>query len=276
MENNFKRGFFKTLAILRDYLPNIVIAGGWAPLIYYHYLLSKKEIEPLRTKDIDIVVPERLKKMTDSTIDELLIEAGFKPKFKSLNTPPAISYEGNIEGFEVEIEFLTHRRGEREDIVVKVQKGLHAQSLAFISILLENAIEVKIGDLLPIEGEILQIRVPTPGAFIFNKGLIFTRRNKEVKKAKDLYYIFDILAHCPEFFGGIIDEFRKFKRNYHKRWLRRFHRNLNNYFSDITSEGIYLVQTQRPDGAFPNMNDDQFKRYVLGIFQEFIGQIEGL
>lgn len=59
-------------------------------------LLSKKAIEPLRTKDIDIVVPEKINKK-GRTIDELLKEAGLKPTFKSLHTPPVISYEGNIE-----------------------------------------------------------------------------------------------------------------------------------------------------------------------------------
>lgn len=48
MPDKFKLEFFKTLSILKDYLPNIVIAGGWAPLIYYHYLLSDKTKVPLK------------------------------------------------------------------------------------------------------------------------------------------------------------------------------------------------------------------------------------
>jgi len=276
MANSFKKGFFKTLEILKDYLPDIVIAGGWAPLIYYHYLLSNKEIEPLRTKDIDIVVPNKLEKRAPSTIDESLIEAGFKPRFKSRHTPPAVSYEGNIEGSVVEIEFLTELKGSGEDVVIKVQKGLHAQALRFISLLLENTIVVKIDDFILPESKFLKIRVPAPAAFIFNKGLIFVRRNKKAKRAKDLYYIFDILANCQELHSEIIDSFGEFRKNYHTNWLNRFLRNLNAYFLDITSEGVYLVQSQRPNGAFLHMNDEQFRQYVLGIFQEFIGQIECL
>ena len=276
MVNSFKKGFFKTLEILKDYLSDIVIAGGWTPLIYYHYLLSNKEIEPLRTKDIDIVVPNKLEKKAARTIDESLIEAGFKPRFKSRHTPPAVSYEGNIEGSIVEIEFLTELKGSGEDVVIKVQKGLHAQALRFISLLLENTIVVKIDDFMLPESKFLKIRVPAPAAFIFNKGLVFIRRNKKAKRAKDLYYIFDILANCQELHSEIIDSFGEFKKNYHTSWLGRFLRNLNAYFSDITSEGVYLVQSQRPNGAFLHMNDEQFRQYVLGIFQEFIGQIECL
>ena len=276
MANSFRKGFFKTLEILRDYLPDIVIAGGWAPFIYYHYLISNKEIEPLRTKDIDIVVPNKLEKRAAKTIDESLTEAGFKPRFRSRHILPVVTYEGNVEGYEVEIEFLTELKGSGKNVVMKVQQGLHAQALRFISLLLENTIVVKIADFMVPEGKILKIRVPAPAAFIFNKGLIFVRRNKRAKRAKDLYYIFDILANCQELHSEIIDSFGEFKKNYHTSWLNRFLRNLNAYFSDVTSEGIHLVQSQRPDGAFPHMNDEQLRQYVLGIFQEFIGQIECL
>ena len=46
--DDFKKGLFKALSILEDYLQDIVIAGGWAPLIYYHYLLDDKNLKPLR------------------------------------------------------------------------------------------------------------------------------------------------------------------------------------------------------------------------------------
>jgi len=35
-----------------------------------------------------------------------------------------------------------------------------------------------------------------------------------------------------------------------------------------------LVFSQRPAGAFPHLDDEQFKQYVLGTFQEFIGEIK--
>jgi len=276
MKNDFKKGFFKALEILKDYLPDIVISGGWAPLVYYHYLLSKKEVEPLRTKDIDIVVPEKLAKRRNRTVDEILVAAGFKTKFKSRHIPPVVSYEGNIEGHDVEIEFLTHLRGSGRNNVVKVQKDLYAQALRYIIVLIENSIKVSINDLKMENGEILEVRVPSPGAFIFQKGLIFVRRTRREKSAKDLYYIFDILSNCQELREKIIKEFHKFKRNYHSRWLSSFVTNLEEYFSDISSEGVYLVLSQRPEGAFPGMNDDQFKQYVFEVFKEFISQIKSL
>jgi hypothetical protein len=42
MNDLFVSGFLKTLWILKDYLPVIVIGGGWAPFIYHQYLLENK------------------------------------------------------------------------------------------------------------------------------------------------------------------------------------------------------------------------------------------
>lgn len=274
MPENFKAGFLKTLWIIRDYLSEIVIGGGWVPLIYYHYLLADKSREPIRTRDIDLMVKLKLPVIGSKTVDQLLVEAGFKPNFKSRETPPVICYEGNIDGHEIEIEFLTDQRGAKEDVVIEVQKGLSAQSLRFISIPLTNVIEVEIDDIPVGDGSpSLKVKTPSPGAYIFHKGLVFVRRKVQQKKAKDLYYIFDILANCLELRERIINELRELKKGYTP-WFRRFIKNLEVNFSNVTSDGVMLVFTQRPAGAFPNLNDEQFKQYVLGVFKEFIGKIK--
>jgi len=275
MPENFKAGFLKALWIIRDYLPEIVIGGGWVPLIYYHYLLADKAREPIRTRDIDLMVELKLPVIGSKTVNQLLVEAGFKPNFKSRETPPVICYEGNIDGHEVEIEFLTDQRGAKEDVVVEVQKGLNAQFLRFISIPLTNVIEVEIDDIPVVDRpSTLNVKIPSPEAYIFHKGLVFVRRKGHQKKAKDLYYIFDILANCLELREGIIKGLKELKKAYPHPWFRRFIRNLEVNFSNLTSDGVMLVLSQRPPGAFPNLNDEQFKQYVLSTLQEFIGEIK--
>jgi len=59
MPENFKTGFLKALCSIRDYLPEIVIGGGWVPLIYYHYLLGDKSKDSIRTIDIDLMVKDK-------------------------------------------------------------------------------------------------------------------------------------------------------------------------------------------------------------------------
>jgi hypothetical protein len=265
-----------TLAIVREYLPDIVIVGGWVPLIYYHYLCSYKEKMPLMTKDIDIVVPERLGIKGNKSLDKLLENAGFHVRFKSTREVPSVSYEGKIGDFEVEIEFLTHMKGEGKEQVVIVQDGLHAQALRYLSILLENAVEVVIDDFLLDDESKMKIKVPTPGAYIFQKGLTFSRRNNEVKKSKDLYYIFDVLSQDSGLFERIIAEFTEFKANYPLKWLKRFTRDINKNFRDINSSGVERVLSQRPRNHLPHLNDDQFRQYVLRTFQDLIVKIESV
>lgn len=55
----------------------------------------------------------------------------------------------------------------------------------------------------------LMVKVPTPAAYIFHKGLIFTRRKDRGKRAKDFYYIFDSLFYynllnTPSACGGVL------------------------------------------------------------------------
>lgn len=273
MPEDFKAGFLNTLWILRDYLSVIVIGGGWVPLLYYHYLLADKSTEPIRTRDIDLLVDIEVPIIGEKSVDRLLLEAGFKPTFKSSDTPPVIYYEGIIDGEEVEIEFLTDQRGARDDVVIEVQKGLHAEALRFISIPISHAIEVTIDD-FRIGGEYhpLRVKVPSPEAYIFHKGLIFERRKDRQKKAKDLYYIFDILANCPELKERIIEGLNGFEKEYPS-WFSRFIRNLQKNFSDLTAGGILMISSQRPAGAFPKLTDEQFREYILGIFQEFIEEL---
>lgn len=273
MPGEFKTGFLKTLWILRDYLSIIVIGGGWVPLLYYHYLLADKSKEPIRTRDIDLLVDINLPIVGDKTVDQLLLKAGLEPKFKSPDTPPVIHYEGTIDGLEVEIEFLTDQKGAKDDVVIEVQKGLHAEALRFISIPINHVIEVTIDD-FQIRGEYhpLRVKVPSPAAYIFNKGLTFKQRKEKQKKAKDLYYIFDILANCPELGEQIIKGFYGFEKEYSS-WFALFMKNLKKNFSDVTSDGIVMVSSQRPTGDFPELTDEQFRQYVLGTFQQFIGEL---
>ena len=111
MNDFFISGFLKTLWILKEYLPVIVIGGGWAPFVYHRYLLGNKSHEPIRTRDIDLMVPRTVPVIGKKTVDQVLAEAGFEAVFKSRGIPPVIHYEGNIENMDVEIEFLLTKQG---------------------------------------------------------------------------------------------------------------------------------------------------------------------
>jgi hypothetical protein len=270
---DFKAGFFKTLWILKDYLSAIVVGGGWVPLIYYHYLVADKSREPIRTRDIDLFVDIKVPIVGEKSVDRLLLDAGFKPTFRSAGIPPVIHYEGVINGEEVEIEFLTDQRGASDNVVIEVQKGLYAEALRFASIPISHAIEVTIDDFwIGEEYHPLKIKVPSPEAYVFHKGLVFERRKSKEKSAKDLYYIFDILANCPEIKERIIQGLKKFEKEY-PGWFSRFSKNIQKKFTDLTDDGILMISSQRPASAFLKLTDEQFSEYTLGVFRELIVEL---
>ncbi len=268
-----KRAFLRTIWLLKDYLADIVIGGGWAPLIYYHYLLGDKTKNPARTFDIDLMVKNTIPVRGDLSVDQVLTSAGLSTEFKSVDTPPIIHYEGVIENCDVEIEFLTDQKGSTPDVVIEVQRGLHAEALRYLSVATDNTIAVTIDDFEDLKNSApFQVKVPSPSTYIFHKGLVFRRRKEEAKKAKDLYYIFEILFNWAEHENQIFDGLAQLKNKY-PAWFKKFEINIAEYFADLHSEGILMVLNQRPGNMLPSLNEDQFKQYVHGLLSKLISKI---
>ena len=263
-------GLYKTLLILSDYLPEIVVGGGWATFLYGRYLFKNRQREPVFTRDIDFMVKSKIPIIGKNTVDQLLVEAGLRAKFKSRGNPPVIHYEGTIEGSDVEIEFLTDQTGSKPDAVLEVQEGLHAEALRYVSLLVENILVLTLDDTNLIDALApLTVKVPTPAAYIFQKGLIFKRRWDHQKRAKDLYYIFDILAGSREIRYDLIWEFSEFRIK-HAKWYQTFMADLGELFEGPESEGVLLVTEQRPVNAYVELDNLQFQQYAFGIVEEFI------
>ena len=273
MADKSKLAFLRTIWVLKDYLADLVIGGGWAPLIYYHYLLGDKTKNPVRTFDIDFMVKNTLPVRGERSVDQVLTHAGLSAEYKSMDTPPIIHYEGTIENCDVEVEFLTDQKGSTPDLVIQVQKGLHAESLRYISIATDNIIAVTIDDFKDQDiSTLFQVTVPSPQAYIFQKGLVFEKRREEQKKSKDLYYIFEVLLNCiaieDEIFSGLSD-----LRSRYSAWFDKFLKNLNFYFTDSASDGVLMVLDQRPTYLLPALNEEQFRQYVYGKFSELLKNI---
>ena len=275
MAENFARGLFKTLEVLRPYLPQIVIAGGWAPFLYYRYLARDRDHTPVLTRDIDLMVRHKVPVVGTKSIDEILTtEAGLETVFKTRDTPPLIHYEGTIDGVGVEIEFLTDQTGSQRQQVLEVQKGLHAEALRYVSVIVENTLMLEIDDAESIQGEgPLIVQVPKPAAYIFQKGLSFPTRRDRLKASKDLYYIFDILAGIPEEYSMTVRDLGALSEK-QPAWFKKFLSNLGTQFESVNAEGPIRIVEQRPADAFPDLDNDQLRYFSHGIIEKFIQRME--
>jgi hypothetical protein len=277
MMDDFARGLLKTLTVLRPYLPQIVIGGGWAPFLYYRYLAKNREHTPVLTRDIDFMVGHQVPIVGPQTIDEILTkEAKLTTAFKNLDNPAVIHYEGTIDGVEVEIEFLTDQTGSQEERVLIVQKGLHAEALRYVSIIVENTLLLEIDNAESAQGDgPLIVQVPKPAAYIFQKGLSFPARRDKQKASKDLYYIFDILAKIPDeyiFEGGDFEVLS----GKHPAWFNQFISNISSQFESADAEGPVRIVEQRPADALSDLGDDQLRHFAHGTMVQFIQKMEPL
>ena len=275
MAEDFAHGLFKTLEALRPYLSQIVIGGGWAPFLYYRYLAKNRERTPVLTRDIDFMVGHQVPVVGPQTIDEILTkEAKLTAAFKNLDNPAVIHYEGTIDGVEVEIEFLTDQTGSQDEKVLVVQKGLHAEALRYVSIIVENTLLLEINDMEPVQADApLIVQVPKPAAYIFQKGLSFPDRRDKQKASKDLYYIFDILAGISEEHSIIVRDLAALSGK-HPAWFKKFLSNLGTQFESTDAEGATRIVEQRPADAFPDLEDDQLRHFSHGILEQFIQKME--
>jgi hypothetical protein len=155
---------------------------------------------PVGTRDIDSLIPRKMPEVSKKNIQSYLREAGFDHVFKDLDDPATEAYVKDIAGAEVEIEFLTDdsvRNNKDKNVVIA---GVVAQPLSYLTLSLQTTL--KFETYSKITGNVV-----TPGAWMFHKGLTFTKRKSSLKILKDLYGIWYVATQLGEFSDQALNEF---------------------------------------------------------------------
>lgn len=164
----------RELALL-DFFSHGLLIGSWPMIIYAEQFTLPYA---LMTNDIDFAVSGAIKvpEIPRETIPSLMERLGYS----TLNDYSGI--ETFLQG-EFEVEFLTHRKGGRDDqaSVIVQPWQVSAQPLPFIDMLFIRPVTVVIED--------FQIRIPSADVLMLHKLIIAQRRtglSKDEKKEKDL------------------------------------------------------------------------------------------
>lgn len=239
--------FLESIGPWRDF---VVIGGGFALFIYKLYLSDPtlKNL-PVGTRDIDSLIPRKIPEISKKNIQSYLREAGFNHVFKDLDDPATEAYVKDIEGAEIEIEFLTDdsvRNNKDKNVVIA---GVVAQPLSYLTLSLQTT--VKFQTYSNVAGNVV-----TPGAWIFHKGLTFTKRKSSLKILKDLYGIWYVASQLGDFSDHALDEFNILAKQ-HPKWFKTFQKNLQAWLDDASPGDWSKLEIQDPSGRLRRLNFQQ-------------------
>lgn len=247
--------FLKSLGPWREF---VVIGGGFALFIYKLYLANPKlENLPVGTRDIDSLLPRRVPEISKKNIAKHLHEAGFTHVFKDVDVPATESYVKEIDGLEVEIEFLTDsatRNDKNKNVVIG---GVVAQPLSYLTLSLQMT--SKFQTYSSEAG-----RVVSPGAWMFHKVLTFTRRKSPSKMLKDLYGIWYVATQLGDFSDQALAELEMLTKQ-HPKWFETLRKNLHNWMNNATPAEWSKLEDQDPAGKLKKLSFERIIKRLLAF-----------
>ena len=245
--------FLESIGPWRDF---VVIGGGFALFIYKLYLSDPKlKNPPVGTRDIDSLIPRKIPEISKKNIQSYLREAGFNHIFKDLNDPATEAYVKDFAGAEIEIEFLTDdsvRNNKDKNVLIA---GVIAQPLSYLTLSLQTTL--KFQTYSNVAGNVV-----TPGAWMFHKGLTFTKRKSSLKTLKDLYGIWYVASQLGDFSDRTLDEFKALAKQ-HPKWFKTLQKNLQNWLDNATPNDWSKLEAQDPSGKLRKLNFEQIMKKLL-------------
>jgi hypothetical protein len=192
----------KVIDDLSDFLPHLVLVGGWIPYLYHKYIWPEESIgqssgigiiqsaTPLSTTDMDFGVMLNSYSGEESIADRVR-KLGYGERHLSMDrrTPFVPIVKGKGENEKAEVEFITALNPPEYIHKKLIGKEINLNTIQYFEILLEN-----VRKLIFCSHE---IQIPTEAIFVFHKLLTFIQRENEDNKRKDLYYAYFILRFCP-------------------------------------------------------------------------------
>ena len=167
--------FFTILTRLdkEEVLRDIILIGGWCPLVYKEYFGNPMEISMQRTADLDLMVPNPPRIHKDVDVSLILEELGFDRKVSLLD-----GYEKYVHP-DLEVEFLTPERGRGRGKPYTIDKlHINAQGLRYLDLIQSHAMKTSYNG--------ISINVPEPTAYVLHKFIVSDRRKKPFKREKDI------------------------------------------------------------------------------------------
>lgn len=233
----FEKAFLNVMYSFRHYLRHLVLVGGWVPYLYSKYLWKNLSVFPVSTLDIDIGIEEVKPYWKDNSLFNKFKNLGYElePIYEKEPYPLVPIYIDKEKKLLMRIEFITSFYVSDDTINRFVGKEIAVHRIDEFEWLLGETIELKI----PYKRNIIKLKLPQPYVFLFHKGLTFNMREDDVKKAKDLYYLYYVLRFCPDY-EKLINEIKLLEN---KEGFYIFIKNIKEVFSSEISDGPMKIES---------------------------------
>lgn len=251
----------KVLEDLRDFLPYLVLVGGWVPYLYSRYLWKGIRHEPLTTIDIDFGFKEAPAGKAETIADRVRKKHYGEHHLSMERSIPFVPVVHlGKDNLRADVEFITSV--DTPDAVKKrlVGEEIKINEIKDFKILLESLIEINV------EGK--EVNVPKPSIFTFHKLLTFNQRERPDKQQKDLYYAYYVFFFSPEkdqLAHEISDHIAKFREG------RAVKENIEKYFEDPYAKGPAFIMAGTGGSAIrtlvPDIRQDEYERICSLIYQ---------
>jgi len=173
----------KVIDDLADFLPYIVLVGGWVPYVYAKYIWKNVPNLAVSTSDIDFGVGDKEFKGKDS-VASYVRKLGYGERHVSMDRmiPFVPIVKDTAENLKAEVEFITDPQVSKKIIDKLVGREIKINEIENFNLLLESVITANINE--------RKVQIPTESMFVFHKLFTFIQRKNSQKFKKDLYYIY--------------------------------------------------------------------------------------
>jgi len=251
----------KVINDLSDFLPYLVLVGGWIPYLYAKYIWTivlnnnftgvVTGSFPLTTTDMDFGVMIRPYSGTESIADHVR-KLGYGERHVSMDRlnyfVPIVKGKGEDE--KAEVEFITIQNPPKALVEKLVGKEIKLNTISHFNLLLESPVTVTLFS--------HNLQLPTEATFIFHKLLTFSQRENKEKLRKDLYYAYYMLRFNPEN-EAVINKIQCLLKD--KNEGKLVVKNIKQYFKAEDDKGPVLIEQENgPDDFIANIRKDAYER----------------
>ena len=225
--------------ILRPYLRDLVLIGGWAP--YFLLQAHEQAVDHVGSIDIDLAVHPRItEKGGYASIAQLITARGYQPPQDALADIFEFRYDRRLvspydqKPYTIRVDFLTLEAGDpaTERRHRAVQPDLRAFKASGCELAFDHPAVIELHATLPDAGgeATVQWQVANVAASLVMKSLALGGRYKE----KDAYDLFYLVHHYPQGPASVAESLRPLL---HLPVVQEAYRHLREAFGDIRATG---------------------------------------